>query len=455
MARAKYPRTAFILESGIEVGLRANHLLEMLSYAQTSTEPGRHGAPLDAADLRDRRLEATREADKAGADRGADGSLPSRDPPACAMGDDSPRDRQAHADRHHRDARDPGRLDPWWTRALARRELCRVEARLEHPDPLECCADHERHDPAAEQPDPEGETVIGLRRSGHRRGAEHVVAFGPGIGRYPRDHAERRDEKRQQRATPRCHHDASLPRRHCDPRHLRLNRSHDPSVRAGALEPAPHSDAALVSAWQGGDQSAGEALVRRHIDAVVRFFANKVDCECDDLVQATFLLCAEAGSRFEGRSSFRVFLLGIANNLWLKHLRRRYGRGRPLDLDTVSVRDLSSSPSSVVARNESQQRLLDALRLLPVNEQAALEGYYWDGLTAPELAEVLAIPEGTLRTRLRSARARIAKHLRREQLLRSAHSRPASPPATTRQTKPAPAGGRTRDADAASPRPPR
>lgn len=39
MARAKYPRTAFIRESGIEIGLRTNHLFEMLSYAQTSTEP--------------------------------------------------------------------------------------------------------------------------------------------------------------------------------------------------------------------------------------------------------------------------------------------------------------------------------------------------------------------------------------------------------------------------------
>jgi len=180
-------------------------------------------------------------------------------------------------------------------------------------------------------------------------------------------------------------------------------------------------------------------LVKRHIDAVVRFFANKVDAERDDLVQATFLTITEAGQRYEGRSSFRVFLLGIANNLWLKHLRRRYGRARSLDLDTVSLRELSSSPSSVVARNESQQRLLDALRLLPVNEQAALEGYYWDGLSAPELAEVLAIPEGTLRTRLRSARARIAKHLRRDQLLRSGRSRPASPPATTPRTRRAPA----------------
>lgn len=173
------------------------------------------------------------------------------------------------------------------------------------------------------------------------------------------------------------------------------------------------SDHALLSAWHGGDDTAGRRLFERHFDRVARFFANKVDTDAEDLVQATFLACAESSARFEGRASFATFLLGIAHKVLLKHLRRRYGRGHTLDLGQVSLRDLCASPSSMVARNIEQQRLLDALRTLPVHEQVVVELYYWENLSAAELGRLLEVPEGTVRTRLRSARQRLERRLRR------------------------------------------
>ena len=62
------------------------------------------------------------------------------------------------------------------------------------------------------------------------------------------------------------------------------------------MTPAPdviEEDARLVQAWRGGDAAAGAQLVERHYDAIVRFFRTKAHPAADDLVQRTFMLCAE------------------------------------------------------------------------------------------------------------------------------------------------------------------
>ena len=53
------------------------------------------------------------------------------------------------------------------------------------------------------------------------------------------------------------------------------------------------------------------------------------------------------------------------------------------------------------ARRRDQELLLQALRSIPVDLQIALELHYWEGMRGPELAAVLDIPEGTVRSRLR------------------------------------------------------
>jgi RNA polymerase sigma factor (sigma-70 family) len=158
-------------------------------------------------------------------------------------------------------------------------------------------------------------------------------------------------------------------------------------------------DLALLEAWSRGDAAAGEALFERHFDAVVRFFRNKVDDSPDDLVQRTFLGCVEARDRFRGDASFRTFVFAVAHNVLKNHFRAR--RQAPVDFSIDSAYGLVPSPSAVVARHRTQQRLLDALRRIPLDHQIAMELHYWEGLTAAELAATVDIPIGTAKTRLR------------------------------------------------------
>lgn len=164
------------------------------------------------------------------------------------------------------------------------------------------------------------------------------------------------------------------------------------------------SDAELLAAWGGGDQSAGETLFDRHFESVARFFRNKAGGAHDDLIQLTFLGCVEARDRFRGDASFRSFLFAIARNVLFKHYRSQRRERDRMDFGLASVHDLADSPSVVVARSQDQRLVLEALRRIPMDAQVALELVYWEELTGAEIAAVLDIPLGTAKTRIRRAR---------------------------------------------------
>lgn len=167
-------------------------------------------------------------------------------------------------------------------------------------------------------------------------------------------------------------------------------------------------DRELLDAWRAGDRTAGERLVARHFRTVYGFFRNKIESEIEDLVQRTFLRCLEARDAFRGESSFRTYLLAIARNELFGHFR---GRGVRLDPQQTSIAliDTGTRPSAIVDRKREHRLLVRALRTLPLDEQILLELFYFEELPGPELAVVLSVPEGTVRTRLRRARALLEK----------------------------------------------
>jgi RNA polymerase sigma-70 factor (ECF subfamily) len=164
------------------------------------------------------------------------------------------------------------------------------------------------------------------------------------------------------------------------------------------------TDARLLEAWRGGDTKAGSELFARHFGVVYRFFANKVGEEIDDLVQRTFLACVEGRDALREDGSFRSYLLGIARNQLLMHLRRSIARGHPVDPGEISLAAIDPSPSRVIAAREEERLLLSALRSLPLDLQIMVELYYWEDLPVGELADVCGIPLGTVKSRLFRAR---------------------------------------------------
>jgi RNA polymerase sigma-70 factor (ECF subfamily) len=173
----------------------------------------------------------------------------------------------------------------------------------------------------------------------------------------------------------------------------------------------PTGDKELLKKWREGDKAAGVELFERHYDSIARFFANKVGHGVDDLIQNTFLACVEGKERFREDSSFRTYLFGIARNLLYQAYRVQKRDGARFDFSTVSSADLSPGLSTMISKREEEQLLLVALRNIPVEHQIILEMYYWESRRAADIAELLDVPEGTVRTRLRRAKQLLEQQL--------------------------------------------
>ncbi|HRC57786.1 MAG TPA: sigma-70 family RNA polymerase sigma factor, partial [Kofleriaceae bacterium] len=164
------------------------------------------------------------------------------------------------------------------------------------------------------------------------------------------------------------------------------------------------ADYELLDKWRAGEDGAGQELFARHFDSIYGFFETKCESDADELVQATFLACLRAKEQFRKESSFRTYLFTIARNELYRVLRARQRDGQRLNFELSSIAELVSTPGTRLGRNQEHQRLVQAMRSLPVDQQTLLELHYWEELEIGDLAEVFDAPAVTIRTRLHRAR---------------------------------------------------
>lgn len=169
-------------------------------------------------------------------------------------------------------------------------------------------------------------------------------------------------------------------------------------------------DAELLAAWRTGDANAGSELFERHFRSLSRFFASKVGDDIDDVLQATFLACVEGRHRIRDGASFRAYLFAIARRELFAHYRRKAHAPLP-DIESLSVADLAPSPSNVVAHKAEQRVVLEGLRRLPLDYQIVLELTYWEDMSDRDVADVLDVPHGTVKSRIRRARIALDEHI--------------------------------------------
>lgn len=170
-------------------------------------------------------------------------------------------------------------------------------------------------------------------------------------------------------------------------------------------------DAELLEGWRRGDGAAGSELFERHYPAIARFFANKLAGDPADLIQETFEACVTGRDRLREGGSFSGYLFGVAYNVLRRHYERSRTQAERFDPGTVSSADLSPGPATMMNRRDEERLLLLALRRIPLELQVVLELFYWEGMTSAAIADVLAMPHGTIRTRLRRARALLEEAL--------------------------------------------
>ncbi len=174
------------------------------------------------------------------------------------------------------------------------------------------------------------------------------------------------------------------------------------------------TDPDLLELWRGGDTQAGDELLRRHFVSVYRFFdanlgSSQVGGDAEDLTQKTFEACIAGRDRV--RTDFRAYLFGIARRQLMREWERRRARGEIITPSQAGIRDVRTSPSAAVARLDVQQLFLRSLELLPLEFKAALELFYWEDRSIPEIAEELGIAKGTVKSRLFRGKAMLKDKL--------------------------------------------
>ena len=149
-----------------------------------------------------------------------------------------------------------------------------------------------------------------------------------------------------------------------------------------------------------------EALLREHHDrlyAVCRRLTGN-DADAADATQETLLAVVRGLDRFDGRSRFATWSYRVAVNASLDELRRRRRRPEP-GLDEQTPGALDRAVTDGVHPTELRLDIDAALRQLPLEFRAAVVLRDLCGLDYAEIAEVLEIPAGTVRSRIARGRA--------------------------------------------------
>jgi RNA polymerase sigma-70 factor (ECF subfamily) len=176
------------------------------------------------------------------------------------------------------------------------------------------------------------------------------------------------------------------------------------------------SDVVLARRVARGELEALGALYDSHHEPVRAFCRRLLGgaAESEDLVQEVFLSAPSALRRFEGRSSLRTFLISIAVNHARHHKRAVARRIGALERMHLEPRGDGERPDEVQERRalaETMQRLLDAL---PLDQRVAVVLCIVEERTSVEAAEIVGVPEATIRTRVFHARKKMRDLLESE-----------------------------------------
>ena len=176
-------------------------------------------------------------------------------------------------------------------------------------------------------------------------------------------------------------------------------------------------DVTLVSASRAGDSESFGILVRRYQDRIYPTLLRLTGCAEDarDLLQETFFRAYQKLGRFHGDSSFYTWVYRIAVNLTLSDRRKKrlpiHGSLDPGEGNEPSSDPSLSEPSRPVEAAERDALVHAALQALAPDHRAVVVLKDLDGMRYEEIAEILSIPVGTVRSRLHRARAELRERL--------------------------------------------
>ncbi|MDF1756070.1 MAG: sigma-70 family RNA polymerase sigma factor [Verrucomicrobiales bacterium] len=173
----------------------------------------------------------------------------------------------------------------------------------------------------------------------------------------------------------------------------------------------PDPDSELVARAKEGDTAAFDELVTKYSPKLYGLIYNMTSNREDthDVLQDVFAKAYRSIKRFRGKSSFYTWIYAIATNMTLNFLKKRKRRqGMSLDdIDSSIENDKEfieitskSDPVHETYLGELQIKLNEAMQTLSDNHRAVVTMYDIQGIPHTEIAKILGVSEGTVRSRL-------------------------------------------------------
>jgi RNA polymerase sigma factor (sigma-70 family) len=175
------------------------------------------------------------------------------------------------------------------------------------------------------------------------------------------------------------------------------------------VEGRPLLDAELIELAKQGDVDAYEQLVLRYREVAVHTAYVIAGSEAEDCAQEAFVKAYYAIGRFREGAPFRPWLLRIVANEARNRARSLRRRGE-LTLNAGQDRssgDAAPSPEAAVLAEEQKATLLAELNRLRPKHRLLIAYRYFMELSEAEMAEVLGVPKGTIKSRLSRALANL------------------------------------------------
>lgn len=159
----------------------------------------------------------------------------------------------------------------------------------------------------------------------------------------------------------------------------------------------------LMVAWMAGDRRAFEALFTRLAPRVHGFFARSFRDEsiADDLLQVTFMKVHRARDQYRKESRVLPWIFGVAARVRLDELRKQ--KRLPEDADDEAVDRAADqdgeTPEQSLSQKDRAQAVQAALDALPESYRAVIHLHRFEGLSFPEIAQVLGTTAGAVKLR--------------------------------------------------------
>ena len=173
------------------------------------------------------------------------------------------------------------------------------------------------------------------------------------------------------------------------------------------------SDEVLIERIAKGDRLAMQVLFARHHVRVYRFVLRLVGNQsvAEDLISEVFLDVWRQADRFEGRSAVSTWMLAIARFKALSALRKK--PEEELDEETASaIEDTADDPEVAMQKKDTSKVLRKCLEALSPEHREIIDLVYYHEKSVEEVAEIVGIPENTVKTRMFYARKKLAELLK-------------------------------------------